>query len=184
MFFSSFFPLYCILIILNYEFLFIEVEEKDTVKNIIDINVAILLVILTLLIIISVISLFIILFTKGNSHSYNLVKIEKSNEDIISYIMTYIIPILEFDIYDEKSIVVNVILFLMIGYLYTKMDLLYLNPLWTMFGYIPYQNGDGVVITNIPYHTLKNLEKIKWSGNNISNNVVIIRRKDNSKKIS
>ncbi|MBD5087388.1 MAG: hypothetical protein HDT30_01045 [Clostridiales bacterium] len=76
--------------------------------------------------------------------------------------MTYIIPIVTTNLLDKGQILVNVILFLLIGYLYIRLNLLYLNPLWSIFGYLSYRvNSDVIVITNIKYKDLKTMSRNK-----------------------
>ena len=59
-------------------------------------------------------------------------------------------------IINKYEIIVNILLFILIGYLYIRLNLLYLNPLWSMFGYIPYRvNNDTILITNYKISELK-----------------------------
>ena len=86
--------------------------------------------------------------------------IERPDDTIISYIMTYIIPIVTVNNISKYEIIVNILLFILIGYLYIRLNLLYLNPLWSMLGYIPYRiNNDTILITNYKMTELKNKQK-------------------------
>ena len=84
MFISSYFPLYIILLILNFD---IKKSKVLFVKN----NV--FLIILIIFCGISIITVINLKHTKGNeNHIFS--DIEKTEDTIISYLMTYIVPIL------------------------------------------------------------------------------------------
>lgn len=68
--------------------------------------------------------------------------------------------------------------FVLIGYIYLRLNLIYLNPLWAMFGYIIYRDANKeIVITNISREVLRHKEKLK--GYYISNDIFVAHKKDN-----
>ena len=89
--------------------------------------------------IVSLISIVLIKVSKNGTKKILIENIERPDDTIISYIMTYIIPIVTVNSISKYEIIVNILLFILIGYLYIRLNLLYLNPLWSMFGYIPYR---------------------------------------------
>lgn len=98
--------------------------------------------------------------SKNGTKKILIENIERPDDTIISYIMTYIIPIVTVNNISKYEIIVNILLFILIGYLYIRLNLLYLNPLWSMFGYIPYRiNNDTILITNYKMPELKNKQK-------------------------
>ena len=146
LFISSYFPLYIFLLILN-------IDMYNSIEKLKQIPVKIFLISILIFIVISIISLMSIIISKNGTKKLLIENIERTDDTIISYIMTYIIPILKVDKYE---IVVNILLFILIGYLYIRLNLLYLNPLWSMFGYISYRvNNDTVLITNYKITDLK-----------------------------
>lgn len=148
MFISSYFPLYIMLLILHY-------EKYDSLKELKKIKVIIFCAVMVACIMISITSVILIKLSVS-CKILNIPEIERPDDTVISYMMTYIIPIVTTNLLDKGEIVVNIILFLLIGYLYIRLNLLYLNPLWSAFGYLSYRaNSDVIVITNIKYKDLK-----------------------------
>lgn len=156
MFISSYFPLYFMLLILHWD-KFNSFEKASHPRVIIFLSAMIVCIMLSL------VSVFLLKISLGaNSVTYE--SIERPDDTIISYLMTYIIPILTTDIMKHQEVLVNVILFLLIGYLYIRLNLIYLNPLWSAFGYLPYRiNTDSILITDIPCADLKSV-KINANG--------------------
>lgn len=170
MFISSYFPLYIMLLILHF-------GKLKTILDVVTVKKVAFLICMGTGILISILSTFIIL--KGAGTKQLLVsELERPDDTIISYMMTYIIPILSIDFQDYGVIAVNFILFLLIGYLYIRLNLLYLNPLWSMMGFLAYRvNSEVVVITNIKYAELKRLKKLK--GYYVANDIFIAQKECN-----
>ncbi len=172
LFISSYFPLYIFLLILN-------IDSYNSTEKIQRIPVIIFLVSMLLCIIISIVSLTAIVVSKNGTKKLMIENIERPDDTILSYIMTYIIPILTVNNMDKYQIFVNILLFILIGYLYIRLNLLYLNPLWSMFGYISYRvNNDTVLITNYKMADLKNKVKNKQSieGFYMANGIFIAKK--------
>lgn len=172
LFISSYFPLYIFLLVLNFE----NYNSFEKIKNY---HVKIFLISMILCIILSIISLILIIICKNGTKKILIESIERPDDTIISYIMTYIIPIVTVNNLNKYEIIVNIALFILIGYLYIRLNLLYLNPLWSMFGYIPYRiNNDTVIITNYKLSDLKNMQKngTRISGFYMANDIFIAKK--------
>lgn len=170
MFISSYFPLYIMLLILHF-------GKLKTVFEVVTVKKVAFLICMGIGILISLLSTLIIL--KGTGTKQLIVsELERPDDTIISYMMTYIIPILSIDFQDYGVIAVNFIMFLLIGYLYIRLNLLYLNPLWSMAGFLAYRvNSEVVVITDIKYTELKKINKLK--GYYVANDIFIARKENN-----
>lgn len=151
MFISSYFPLYILLLILNFD----KYNEMEELKNV---KIIAFLITIIICIFVSILSLIFIVISKPSGKAIKIDSIERADDTIISYMMTYIIPILTTNLLDQNEMLVNIVLFLLIGHLYIRLNLLYLNPLWSIFGYLSYRvNSDVVIITNIKYTDLKSI---------------------------
>ncbi|WP_441562090.1 hypothetical protein ACSZOP_07135 [Colibacter massiliensis] len=146
MFISSYFPLYILLLISQGDLLlpFGNTTQKLTWYS------GSFIVALGILIVISLIS--ILLLKNAPIGSYcNPVNMKRPDDKVMNYVFIYIIPILGLSFNDFHSVIVNVLLFLMIWFLYIKLDLIFVNPLWSLFGYISYEYDGGYIITDIRY---------------------------------
>jgi len=96
-----------------------------------------------LLLYISIIPILLLIFINCISKDvnyYNIKDFEVVSENIVSYVMTYIVPLTTLTVQSKLSdIVVNIILFLIIMILYVRLDLTYLNPVLLLFGYNIYK---------------------------------------------
>lgn len=170
MFLSSYFPLYIMMLLMYFE-KYNNVCADPTLKKVI------FLLGCCGAIIISVVSVFLLLKSGGNKE-FKFEKIERPDDTVISYIMTYIIPLLSIDIAKNSTIAVNFLLFIVIGYLYIRLNLVYLNPLWAIFGYVSYRvDDDKILITNIPSNNLKKLRAVY--GYYLVNSIFVAKQKDN-----
>lgn len=178
-FISSYLPLYILLMI-------------NIFKNEKCMSYWITYIILILLVIVSVVVLYNYLFADGNKIILARdEKIDKVKSDsMINYLMAYIVPLatINNDNY-IISILTNSILFIIIGIIYVRMNLVYLNPILVLFGYIPYTSTK----TGVTYIVNFDIDKIirkshEGTENNaptvkgtiIGNSIVLIRKKDNT----
>ncbi|WP_304341591.1 hypothetical protein [Metaclostridioides mangenotii] len=178
MFISSYFPLYIILLLINSD----RFNSLSKLKNIIkfeDIKISLFFIVILLFIVISFLSLIDLRRTTGSeNHSFD--SFSKTGDTIISYVMTYLVPILSINIFDNKILIANVILYCLIATMYIKLDLIYLNPLWLLFGYGIYlSSDDNIIITNISYGKLKTLKNTNLRCSILVNNIYLIQKKDN-----
>lgn len=149
LFITSYVPLYLLLILNN-----LEIKERgqwkdwETLRQALFNHLSFNLVMM-ILSIGSIIILICLNFLKSNSHiDCNVKDVKNNSGDILNYFITYLFPLLSMDINNSSSIVVNVFVFLIIGLLYVKGDLLYLNPMLILLRYEVIQLGDRIVITH------------------------------------
>lgn len=178
MFISSYFPLYVILLILN-------IENYNNISKLIkifkfqNIEVSLFVFIIIILICISLESIYDLKNTNASeSHSFS--NISNSDDSIINYMMTYIIPLLSTDFLSKKTLIMNVMLFLIIGFMYVRLNLIYLNPLWLIWGYSMYKANDSmIIITNISYSDIKSLENEKLKSSLLCDRIYLIQKSQN-----
>ena len=85
---------------------------------------------------------------KNNSDiKYRSETIRNNSGDILNYFITYLFPLLSMEINSFGSIIVNCLVFWLIGLLYVEGDMLYLNPMLILFRYHVIRIGDKVLIT-------------------------------------
>lgn len=166
LFLSSYFPLYIILCLKNIKYIFQE--------NVLGCKLWLFLTVNTLLILFSIYVVLCVI-KGGKSNSLLVEEIEKPNDDVINYIFTYIAPIISFNLNDSDSIVVNLGLFILVWYMYVRLDLLYINPLLLMFGFTSYKTKKGYLISNVNFYELKMYEGTMVSGYFLSNNIFVLK---------
>ncbi|MFL2072011.1 hypothetical protein ACEN32_06870 [Marinilactibacillus psychrotolerans] len=165
----SYLPLYLMLLILNFQEslkfitgVFSKITAfsnngssylnrlKDPLKIVVSVSSSTwFFIILFLLIVISVVVLIKFFSLKGYK-STEVSLYSQVGEDIMSYVVTYLTPLLSIDIDDSGILIVNLILFGIIGIVYTKNNLIYLNPVFIVLGYnvLRDNNTQGLIITN------------------------------------
>lgn len=79
--------------------------------------------------------------------------ISPESDSLMNYIVTYFTPLISFNITDIRSIIMNTLLFLLIGLMYVGSSATYLNPVLGVFGFKVYG------VTNFPdgHHIISNL---------------------------
>lgn len=174
---SSFFPLYIFLIIDNYEY----VSTIDALKDILffeDLLPSIFFLVLLILMVISITALIIITKIKLNEwHSFE--GIYKTEDNLLSYIVTYLVPLLSIEITEGKSLLVNAGLFSLLGFIYVKNSLVYLNPLFLFFKYnIFLTKNNEVIISNYSIYELKNLEQKRIKTRVLSYKIYLLRKNE------
>lgn len=178
MFISSYFPLYIILLILN-------IEKYNNIPKLIkilkfeNIEVSLFAFIIIIFICISLESIYDLKNTNA-SESHKFLNISNSDDSIINYMMTYIIPLLSTDFLSKKTLIMNVMLFLIIGFMYVRLNLVYLNPLWLIWGYSMYKaDGSKIIITNISYSDIKSLENEDLKSSLLCDRIYLIQKSQN-----
>lgn len=85
----------------------------------------------------------LLLFKKNNKYNRENAKefqyIESKDFDHMTFLSTYVLPLITFNLNDAHSFVVLIFLLLMIGAIYIKSNLYYLNPTLLLFGYKIYK---------------------------------------------
>lgn len=127
------------------------------------------LFILVLLILSTTSSLItIILFKAEKCESLEIKEIAKADENILEYFITYLIPLLEIELGNEVSILINIIIFIIIGVYQVKGNKLYLNIILIFSGYSIYRcNSRYILISkkNIDDFKINNRIKVNLLGN-------------------
>lgn len=141
MFLSSYSPLYLFIITLNYSLCDIK-ESLSKIFNISQVNKTdIILYILISLIIISNTILYILVITsKKYSEVVRITEIENGNEKVLDYILAYIVSFVCTDFAqitnnDSKGIITAILIHGLLGYLYCKSNMFYINPVLNFIGY-------------------------------------------------
>lgn len=173
MFISSYFPLYIMIIILYYSKILKGWKEHNSF-------IVCTVVLIAILVVISFISIFLLKRGRG-AKEIDARNLENPDDTVLSYIMTYIIPLITNGDSSKEVYVVNIFLFILIGYIYLRLNLIYLNPLWAMFGYVIYKNANKeIIITNVSREILRHKENLK--GYYISNDIFVAHKEENDKQ--
>lgn len=105
-----------------------------------------------ILVIISLLSFaYYLIFIKVNASAgfrnpKKIVRIKNSGVEYLSYLATYIIPFIGLKFDSWNNLMATSLLFIIIGFIYTKTNLLYANPTLALFGYyifqVTFEDGD------------------------------------------
>lgn len=85
---------------------------------------------------------------------FEVKKIESINYEHLTFLATYIIPLISFDFESTRQMIVLGLLFVVMGVIYIKTDLFYANPSLALLGFYIYKadgsfktgNRDGIII--------------------------------------
>lgn len=160
-FLTSYIPLFILIIIKDLKDLTLN-SLRITFKE----NKLFIFIILVLSAISSLIT--IILFRAEKCDSIEVKEIEKADESILEYFITYLIPLLEIELGNEISILINVIIFIIIGVYQVKGNKLHLNIILIFLGYSIYRcNSRYILISkkNIDDIKINNQIKVNLLGN-------------------
>lgn len=160
LFISSFAPLYVMLIIQ-------EIDRAIKYENIYKLSLSIYSYWFVLIIvsIISIISVCIIFKDSGNETIKVDINLEKQGDNVISYIMTYLVPLLSINPNDYINLIQNAFLFIIIGVIYIQQNLLFLNPIFSLLNYKFYKNSKNEFI--LSRYTIEELKSLKYEGNKL-----------------
>ncbi|GAC43082.1 NADH:ubiquinone oxidoreductase [Paenibacillus popilliae ATCC 14706] len=157
---SSFFPLYILIVIGNYNYFTSWLQFWDLIKFK-DISTSLFWLIIFILIVISIISLLCIT-NRSQNEKHQFTGVSKTEDSLLSYVVTYLIPLLSIEITKVNSLLVNAGLFLLLGFIYVRNNFIYLNPLFLFFGYNIFKTAnEEVLISNYDIYDLKNMENEK-----------------------
>ena len=111
----------------------------------------------------------------GNRIPIQFQEISPSNFDHLTFLSTYIIPLITFDLNNFRSFFVVIILLIMIGIIYIKSNLYYLNPTLLLFGYKIYKakNKNQAVILIAKRNLRKMSDKLAYK--DLGNNIYLIK---------
>ena len=87
--------------------------------------------------------LSLLVFNKNNNYNRENAKkfesVESKDFDHLTFLSTYVLPLITFNLNDTHSFIVLIFLIVMIGAIYIKSNLYYLNPTLLLFGYKIYK---------------------------------------------
>lgn len=110
----------------------------------------------------------------GNPEKISTTK--NSGVEYLSYLATYIIPFVGLKFEPWNNLLASIILFLLIGFIYTKTNLIYANPTLALFGFYIYeietdQGETRTIISKGQIH-----KEIFYSFKQISDNIYFIKK--------
>lgn len=158
---------------------FSEYDKMATfTKELLITNIKILFFIL--LIILGFLSLLV--FNKNNNYNREDAKkfesVESKDFDHLTFLSTYVLPLITFNLNDIHSFIVLIFLIVMIGAIYIKSNLYYLNPTLLLFGYKIYKakNAQTNIVLISKITLLSSCIKSRYV--NLGNNIYFL--KDNN----
>lgn len=157
LFISSFSPLYIMLLIQ-------EIDRAIKGDDICKLSLSIYSYWLVLIIVsfISIISVCMIFQDTGNETINVDINLEKQGDNVISYIMTYLVPLLSIDPNNYVNLIQNAFLFIIIGIIYIQQNLLFLNPVFSILNYKFYKNTKNEYI--LSKYSIEELKSLKYEG--------------------
>ncbi|WP_308780665.1 hypothetical protein [uncultured Clostridium sp.] len=158
MFLSSYSPLYLFIITLNYTICDIKISlgKIFNIKQI-DSNDIVLYVLIVVAIISNIILCIFVNTSKKYSEPVEIIEIENGNEKVLDYILAYIVSFVSTDFAqitnnDSKGIITAILIQILLGYLYCKSNMFYINPILNFIGYDIYliktSNDKFVLLSN------------------------------------
>lgn len=176
-FISSYAPLYILLMILNIEY----IDSVDDFINFItfdDYRISIFFCLMIFLLGVSYLSIRKILKIEYNEY-HEFKGFQKIEDNLLNYIVTYLVPLLSLDLTKLENIVMNICLFIIFGYIYVKTNVMYLNPTFLLFNFNIFITQDNKkIISNLRLNKLKELENHRIKSFKLSEDVFLIREKD------
>lgn len=131
--------------------------------------------ILTGLIILSVATFLYFLFCKMNREE-SFGNVESANSEVLTYFITYIVPLTTLKEDDINSIIINLILFFVIGVFYVSENQFYLNVLLKFTGFNVYQDENKkIIISKKPLDKIRNKPHVNVK--RLGNKVFLINKK-------
>lgn len=185
--FSAYFPLYLILFIkfADFEAIYYSIKywrffkkfffyDLDTINGFLSI-MSILLFFYSLFCCIYIIR-EIVKTERKRIGQYRIIvnNVESRDKDVLVYLMTYVLPLVSLNTQNLKEVIIFILLIILIMWLSLYSDLLYINPLLTVFRRRLYAvetaNGKVIVISrkkNLEYYKGKELMCYRLEGNQI-----------------
>ena len=105
--------------------------------------------------------------TRINPDNREVINIVPKNDQVLSYLVSYLLPFIGFDLTKGNEFIALIIIFLTIGVLYIKADLIYINPLLMLFGFNIYEaqftnESKRILISRKNVNEIKILKNIKF----------------------
>lgn len=181
LFITSYLPLYLWLLFSNINYSNFSLDRLIAF----DFDHKIIRIIFVALIFVSIIKLWILLKLDGKESIKIPRKMEISPESdsLMNYIVTYFTPLLSFDMNNTTSIIMNLLLFLLIGLMYVGSNASYLNPVLGVFGFkifgvtgFPHAHH---IITNLSFDDIETAREtdVELSKYGLGDGIYILKRK-------
>lgn len=181
LFITSYLPLYLWLLFSNINY------SKMSLDRIIafDFDHKIIRIVFVVLIFVSIIKLWI-LFKSDGKESLKIprkMEISPESDSLMNYIVTYFTPLLSFDMNNTTSIIMNLLLFLLIGLMYVGSNASYLNPVLGVFGFkifgvtgFPHAHH---IITNLSFDDIETVREtdVELTSYRLGDGIYILKRK-------
>lgn len=115
--------------------------------------------------------------SSSQNEMHQFKKVSKTEDNLLSYVVTYLVPLLSINIEETNSLFVNAGLFLLLGFIYIKNNLVYPNPLFLVFGYNVFITEDkDILISNYDIYDLKNNEGRKIKSRVLGYKLYLVRK--------
>jgi hypothetical protein len=103
---------------------------------------------------------------------------ELVREEVLSYFVTYVVP-LTMNITENKTLIVNALLFCIIGVIYVRNELIHLNPMLILLGYKQYTMENSIILTRYSRTELRQLQRAgeKISYREIAKGIKVVSKK-------
>ncbi|UOQ43393.1 hypothetical protein MUN89_15905 [Halobacillus salinarum] len=119
----------------------------------------------------------------SNRTPFKIHKIQNINYEHLTFLSTYIVPLIAFDLSKIKYVIVLIILLVTIGGIYIKTDLFYANPSLALLGYriykvdgIFYRGGESNTREDLVIISREKLKRgMKVSYKEINDNIYYVR---------
>lgn len=181
LFITSYLPLYLWLLFSNINY------SKFSLDRLIafDFEHKIIRSVFVFLIFVSIFKLWI-LFKLDGKESIKIsrrMEISPESDSLMNYIVTYFTPLLSFDMNNTTSIIMNSLLFLLIGLMYVGSSASYLNPVLGVFGFkifgvtgFPHAHH---IITNLSFDDIETAREtdVELSKYRLGDGIYILMRK-------
>lgn len=181
LFLSSYFPLYLLILIKG--LLWVPQDGESYREYVVHqiLNSEYFYIVLGLLMLLSLLTFAFVIASKANSRIEiaEHAEVENNTADVLAYFMTYLIPILSMDITSLSSVIINVVIFLIIGIMYVRGEIVHLNPLLVLAGYSLFDVDGITVISNLDGQGMREVLKRKSYSipvRVLAPNVVVLKR--------
>lgn len=107
-------------------------------------------------------------------------KLQSVRDQEMSYLVTYVVPLSSIqDISEPRNLITNLILFFIIGLMYTKNNMVHLNPFYAIIGLniFQYENESYVTFMSIEDFKKGLREGVSFEKKNWSSNIFFVKRK-------
>lgn len=109
---------------------------------------------------------FFFLYVNVDGASGKLVGQKFVRADTLGYIVTYIVPLITMDISSYRSLLINFLLFFIIGIFYIKNNQFFMNPIFNLLGYNILASDNGYIY--ITKFTPRKMNEIATEGTTVS----------------